>query len=232
MLINQATTALGFDLNAFAAALQVYADQYFCPVWGGAFHFVVGTQPAAGQWPMVFLDDADSPGALAYHDEQASGIPVMKVFVRTIAKDYAGQSPSVIAAQVQIAASHEFAETPPDVDCNRWANTASGQLFALEVADPVEETSFLVNGFAMSNFVFPAWFDTKGRPGARFDFLGMVKSPFSILKGGYAIVEKAGRVTQIFAKGDKDKERRFAKEDRRQHRSESRKIARVVHRVA
>jgi hypothetical protein len=40
-------------------------------------------------------------------------------------------------------------------------------------------------------------------------------------KGGYVIVKKKGKVTEVF--GSKAKEKRFAREDRVGHRSEYRK---------
>jgi hypothetical protein len=40
-------------------------------------------------------------------------------------------------------------------------------------------------------------------------------------KGGYVIIKKKGKVSQLF--GSKAKEKRFAREDRRGHRSEYRK---------
>jgi len=45
--------------------------------------------------------------------------------------------------------------------------------------------------------------------------------PFQILSGGYQIVFKGGKWTQIF--GSKAKARAFKKEDRRGHRSETRR---------
>ncbi len=47
------------------------------------------------------------------------------------------------------------------------------------------------------------------------------QTPFSMTKGGYVILKKDGQVTQEF--GSKAKEKRFATEDRRGHRSEYRK---------
>jgi rRNA processing protein Gar1 len=55
------------------------------------------------------------------------------------------------------------------------------------------------------------------------DHLGKVKKPFQMLKGGYHIIRSGGAVTEIY--GSKAKKRRFAKEDRRGHRSEFRKQA-------
>jgi hypothetical protein len=47
-----------------------------------------------------------------------------------------------------------------------------------------------------------------------------VTRPFQLLKGGYQIIFKNGKETQIF--GSKAKAKRFAKEDRRGHRSQYR----------
>ena len=74
----------------------------------------------------------------------------------------------------------------------------------------------------MSNFVHPAWFEPfKHPPGTKFDHLGLLKKPFSMTKGGYVIIKKKGKVTEVF--GSKAKEKRFAKEDRLGHRNEYRK---------
>jgi hypothetical protein len=91
-----------------------------------------------------------------------------------------------------------------------------------ELCDAVEEDEFQVDGIAMSDFVYPSFFeDWKHPAGTKFDYLGKVKKPFQMLKGGYQIIRSGGAVKQIY--GSKAKERRFAKEDRRGHRSEFRK---------
>jgi hypothetical protein len=74
----------------------------------------------------------------------------------------------------------------------------------------------------MSNFVHPSWFEPFDHPpGTKFDHLGLLKKPFTMTKGGYMIIKKKGKVSQVFA--SKAKERRFAKENRLEHRSEYRK---------
>jgi hypothetical protein len=105
---------------------------------------------------------------------------------------------------------------------NLWAEAHSGTQYAYEMCDPVEEDTFRVDGIEMSNFVYPSWFEPfKHKPGTKFDHLGLLKKPFSMTKGGYVIIRKNGRVTEKF--GSKAKRKRFAKEDRRDHRSEYRK---------
>jgi hypothetical protein len=74
----------------------------------------------------------------------------------------------------------------------------------------------------MSNFVFPSYFEPWKHPkGTKYDYLGKLKRPFQIASGGYLIVCTDCKVNQVF--GSEAKAKRFAKEDRSGHRSESRK---------
>jgi hypothetical protein len=57
----------------------------------------------------------------------------------------------------------------------------------------------------------------------QFDYLGKVTKPFQILTGGYQIIFKGGRWTQVF--GSERKKKQFEKEDRRGHRSTQRPLA-------
>jgi hypothetical protein len=61
----------------------------------------------------------------------------------------------------------------------------------------------------------------QGAPGTKYDHLGLLTEPFTMTKGGYEIVKKKGDVNEVF--GSKAKEKRFASESRRGHRSEHRK---------
>jgi hypothetical protein len=77
----------------------------------------------------------------------------------------------------------------------------------------------------MSDFVYPSYFEAFHKPGSvQFDRLKKVDRPFRILSGGYQIIFKNGKWTQIF--GSEAKRKRFALEDRRGHRSEQRKRTR------
>jgi hypothetical protein len=123
---------------------------------------------------------------------------------------------------VSVTASHELFEMVIDPIANLWAEAADGTEYAYEMSDPVEEDTFLVDGIQMSNFVHPSWFEPFKHPkGTKYDHLGLLKKPFSMIKGGYVIVKKKGKVTEVFA--SKAKEKRFEKENRRGHRSEYRK---------
>ncbi len=206
---NRASVPLGLDLSALTAALQVYIDSYLVPAWNCPATLTLTDGPVSGSWGIVFLDDADSPGALAYHTTD-DGFPLSKIFVRTVQQ--AGESLSV-------SVSHELAEMLVDPDCTLVAIRSNGDQVAYEVCDPCEETTFLVNGSQFSDFVLPAYFDDKNATGP-FDFSQVLTSPFSLHAGGYQSICKSGIWSQVF--GSLDKAARFAQEDRRGHRSEVR----------
>jgi hypothetical protein len=211
--MNLATVDLGVPFDKLTAALQKCYDDYFVPIWGYPVTLYNTKTPQPSDWRFLYIDDADTAGALGYHDITKDGQPVSKVFVKT-----------TLAAKelVSVTACHELFEMAIDPIANLWAEAEDGTQYAYEMSDPVEEDTFLVNGIAMSNFVHPAWFEPfKHLPGTKFDHLGRLTQPFSMTKGGYVIVMKKGKVKEVF--GSKAKERRFKQEDRTCHRSEYRK---------
>jgi hypothetical protein len=211
---NKATTPLGVDLNKLIDAMQAYIDDDIAPVWGTPAKLVKSTDFLKGQWAMVFLDDADQPGALAYHDLTPDGLPLAKVFVKTTLANH---------DLVSVSASHELVEMLVDPAINLMTTGPDPKtVYAYESADPVEALSYAVKGIPMSDFVYPSYFEVFHKPGSvQFDRLKKVNKPFQILSGGYQIIFKNGKWTQIY--GSASKKKNFAREDRRGHRSEERK---------
>ena len=210
---NQAKTALGVDLDKLIAAMQEYVDKHIAPVWGTPAKLVKSTNFLKDAWAVVFLDDADAPDALAYHDLTPAGLPLSKVFVRTTIQN---------GDLVSVSASHELVEMLVDPAINLMITGPNPKLvYAYESADPVEALSFKVNGIPMSDFVYPSYFENFHKAkSVKFDHLNKVKKPFEILAGGYQIIFENGKWKQIFASETKAKH--FSKEDRRGHRSEMR----------
>jgi hypothetical protein len=213
--ISKATVGLGVDFDRLVSALQKFLDAHFVPVWGTPATLVQAARPLAGAWSLVFLDDADAANALGYHDLTKNGLPLAKVFVKT----------TLAARQkVSVTACHELAEMIVDPAINLWADGPNASLYAYEMCDAVEEDEFAIDGIAMSNFVYPAYFEGfRGARSTQFDHLDLLMRPFELRKGGYALVRRGDKVTQIF--GSPAKARRFAQEDRTLHRSEYRKAA-------
>jgi hypothetical protein len=139
-----------------------------------------GCKPS--DWQFVYFDDADTAGALGYHDLTKDGQPVSKIFVKTTLQDN---------QLVSVTAAHGLFEMVIDPIANLWSEAADGTEYAYEMSDPVEEDTFLVDGIEMSNFVHPSWFEPfKHPPGTKFDHLGLLTKPFSMTKGGYVILKK------------------------------------------
>jgi len=202
---NQATVALGVDLDKLIAAIQAFVDRDVAPVWGTPARLAKSTGFVKSQWAMVFLDNADQPGALAYHDLTPDGLTLANHDL------------------VSVSASHELVEMLVDPAINLLATGPDPKtVYAYESADPVEALSYPINGIPMTDFVYPSYFENFHKPGSvQFDRLKKVNRPFQILPGGYQIIFKNGKWSQIF--GSAAKKKSFAKENRRGHRSEQRK---------
>jgi hypothetical protein len=213
---NKAKTKLPIDLDDLIAAMQTYVADFVAPVWGTPAILAKTTNFQPGAWAMVFLDDAEQAGELAVHDLTPDGLPVSRVFVKTILKNN---------SSVSIAASHELVEMLVDPAINLMTTGPDEAFYAYESADPVEadDLSFEVKGIPMSDFVYPSYFEDFHKPNSvKFDQSGQVSAPFEILQGGYQIIFKDGNWSQIFAARDESKKKAFASEDRRGHRSEQR----------
>ena len=219
-IVNGATTGLGYELTKLVAAMQTALDRFFVPVWGTPAKLEVFANKKSipkGAWPFIFLDHADVPDALGYHDLTKTGVPVTFVFVKTTIDD---------GGDVAVTASHELWEVLVDPAIQLWAENAEGTLWAYEAADAVEETDFLVDDVRISNFVYPSFFESFRKPkSTKFDHLGLVDRPFKLLKGGYTLLREGKKVTHIF--GSKEKEVRFGNEARKLHRSEDRGVPMV-----
>jgi hypothetical protein len=212
-VINKSTVPMGVDFDKLIAAMQEYLTMHVAPVWGNSVTLAKASDFIKGSWAMVFYDDADVAGALAYHDLTPDGLPLSKVFVRTCLR---------YKESVSVAASHELVESVVDPSVNMMTvGFDQRSCYAYESADPVESESFPVQGIPMSDFVYPSYFETfHAANSVKFDHLSKVTAPFQLLPGGYQIVFKNGRWTNIF--GSVDKEVAFYKEDRRGHRDETR----------
>ena len=219
--INKATVDLGVQFDKLTAALQKCFDQHFLPIWGYPVKLYNTTVANPTDWLFVYCDNADTAGALGYHDLTKDGQPVSKVFVKTTQAE--GQL-------VSVTACHELFEMAIDPIANLWAAEKNNTEYAYEMSDPVEEDIFDHDGIQMSNFVYPSWFEPfKHPPETKYDHLGLLTKPFSMTKGGYMTIKKGKKVKEVF--GSKAKEKRFAKENRRGHRSEYRKAhgLRIAH---
>jgi hypothetical protein len=168
-------------------------------------------QVPAGAWWLVWLNDTDQADALAYHDLTDEGLPLSKVFVRTIQGDNASLS---------VAATHELCEMAIDPTLNLAAQDQAGTFWAYEIADPVENDQYAyeIDGVMVTNFVLPSWFGFKSAK-APFDFKHHCTDAFQILTGGFAQKFTQDGWIQITKKATSHRAAHPAEGSRRERRS-------------
>jgi hypothetical protein len=181
-VINESTAISDDAVKAMIPAFEQQWNKDLAGVWGvdqAAFAFVPkGATPAAGSWWAVFLDDSNQAGALAYHDLTNEGLPISKIFVKTILADHASLS---------VGATHELCEMAVDPWLNSAYQDPQGVFWAGEVCDPVEDDKYGydIGGVLVTDFVTPNWFAHAHAQGP-IDFKGHAHAPFQVLSGGYA----------------------------------------------
>ena len=157
-VINESTSISDADVLKMLPAFTHQWNKDLQPVWGvddAVFHFVSKNQaPAAGTWWVVFLDNSDQAGALAYHDLTNEGLPLSKVFVKTLVAD---------KASISVGATHEICEMAVDPWLNSAYQDLHGIFWAGEVCDPVEadQYGYHIGGTLVTDFVTPNWFAHK-----------------------------------------------------------------------
>ena len=181
-VINESTVFADADVQAMLPAFDQQWNKDLEPIWGvepATFALLPqGQAPAAGTWWVVFLDDSDQANALAYHDLTNDGLPISKVFVKTIQADN---------ASVSVGATHEICEMAVDPWLNSAYQDPQGVFWAGEVCDPVEDGQYgySIGTILVTDFVTPNWF-AHAHAQALMDLKGHANAPFQVLSGGYA----------------------------------------------
>jgi predicted chitinase len=183
-LVSQSNLIPRGDVSKVAAAIQKQATRDLSPIWS-----VSATVDAfdnlddvpIGYWPLVAMDDINTPGAAGIHE------------------DNNGQPFALISASADLdvwslTASHEAMEMLVDPFGRRMvagdALPDSSQVrvsYLVEVCDPCESAEFAYssNGIRVSDFYTPRYFDPTSADGVQYSFTGAMKGPRQILNGGY-----------------------------------------------
>ncbi len=172
-------------LAACAVALQTQVNRDLVPTWS-VRSIQIQSDPSLPvpnfAWTLVLLDDADQAGALGYHQLTPFGLPQGRVFVRTAQQ---------AGVAWQSVASHELLE----MLCDPWVNlemqTGDQQFMAVEICDPVEGDTYLIDGVPVSDFVTPPWFVGLLPPPAPprpFDQLALVTAKQTLRPQGYVSI--------------------------------------------
>lgn len=180
---NLSTFVTDKAVAAAMPAFQTATTRDYAPVWKTDARLVfIGHRAAPdGAIVVTLLDRSDIKDALAYHMVK-DGVPAARVFVGT--SRYFGYSWTV-------GFTHELFEMLADPVLVSLAQGWDMVTWSQEVADAVESDldGYTIPGgdgrpVRISDFVTPAWYDSRTRGG--YDFRNHVDVAEKVLPGGYA----------------------------------------------
>ena len=184
-VLNHSATVTDDEVRTAVAALQTQVHRDFAPAWGidaELTYVAKGSDPPPGSWWLVVQDESDYGGAVAYHTLTSEGLPQVKI---------AAVNAKQAGWEWTMAASHDLMEMLANPMLNLTVfvpadNGTTGKLYVREICDPVSspEYSYKIDGVAVSNFVFPSWFESFRKPGSsQFDYGNHLTAPFELGRG-------------------------------------------------
>lgn len=215
-IINKSTLVSNAEVQIMTAAIQIQLDLHFLPAWNlktATVQFYSNVKNIPGYaWVVSILDNATQAGALGYHEENNDTINAF-IFAEPVLSNGGAilQFDPVNSTQYTVSAtlSHEILEMVKDTYTNSFCvgpQVPAGNLYCLEVCDPVESLSYsvVVDGYqvSVSNFIYPSWInpDATLAKNAPFDYLKQLSSPFTMASGGYIIIATFNNEGQLTAK--------------------------------
>jgi hypothetical protein len=208
-VVNHSHHVRDRELTRVVAALQKQVDRDFFPLWGWRANLVITKRAPKRAMSIILLNapGEDDEGADGYHF--IDGVPITYVFTC----DEQGRP----AEDYPATMSHEVLEMIADPGVNLFAQgyyvTKAGRqvdaFIPYEVCDPVQENYYELDGFRMSDFVVPEWFEVEREPNSmRFNFMNSISAPFQLAPGGYTDAVVGTRIrTQWGVKANKKRRR-------------------------
>lgn len=214
-VINESTMVTNSQINVMCQAIQIQLNLHVLPAWNmksGTITFYTDKTKVPGYaWVISMLDNSTQAGALGYHSEDNDKVDAFIFAAPVLQNDgtvmvFDPKNPSQYTVSATL--SHEVCEMVGDRYANGFSQgpqIAQGDTYAQELCDPVENDSYGITvgttNVAVSNFVFPSWFNPEATIAlnAPFDYLNKLKAPFTMDAGGYMIVATLGNEGQVTA---------------------------------
>lgn len=214
-VINESTKITNDQVNIMCQAIQIQLNLHVLPAWNiksGTIKYYNNKNQIPGYaWVVSILDNPTQPGALGYHSEDNDVVDAF-IFVDPILQnggtvlEFDTNNPNQYTVSATL--SHEVCEMVGDRYANGFSQgpqVAQGNMYAQELCDPVENDSYGIkvgtNNVAVSNFIFPSWFNPEAQlpQNAPFDYLHKLTGPYTMDAGGYMIVATLNNEGQITA---------------------------------
>jgi hypothetical protein len=182
--------AFNSQLTVVASSLQTQVTRDFGPVWGvsAVVSAFLNLEDVPPQYFPVILTTEDLPGdhhgfhiatdgrpfALVHLDDtwSLSASHELLEMVLDPNGDLTVSGPSIADEAVKTTPIEDYVEQGT-VD------------YLVEPCDPVESSTYEINGVTVSDFVTPSFYDEYSAAGRQYSFLGSVTEPFQMLAAGY-----------------------------------------------
>lgn len=206
---NESTLVSNNEALLMCQAVQIQFNLHACPAYNvkptTVTFYPDKTKIPGYAWVISILDTPDVANALGYHNETA-GRPNGFVFCAPILNNGGGvlNGKDTTVTTVSSVLSHEALELNFDRFCSTYCDNGIVS-WALEVSDPCQDLSYVINvngtEVFVSDFVFPSFFNPQATSANEpFDYMNKLTAPFTITRGGYSIQRKSGpgSETQVF----------------------------------
>jgi hypothetical protein len=165
---------------------------HFAEAWGTATWDLTRDLNRQG-FSIVLRDYSSDPEAVASH-WRVGGKPYATVYARDVLRMENGswlEGSNSVSASV----SHEVVELLADPLACYYVDGQDNWMYALEVADPVQDDHYNIDGIAVSNFTYPDYWNlwARKRRGHPLDHMRKVTRPFEVREGGYLVRYKGQR---------------------------------------
>ena len=141
-------------LAACAVAFQIQLNRDVSAQYGGQYTVRAGatsTDIRPGEAVYALLDTVPAEGAIAYHDDNGTDVPVA----------FQALSLCNTLDDISSAISHELCESAGDDACNIFADDLNGFSFAFELSDAIELNGYRIGTIFVSDFLLPSFFEPK-----------------------------------------------------------------------
>jgi len=178
--------------NAIAKQLRDFAN-----AWGSAT-WELTRQLNRQRFRIVLRDYSSDKDAIAEH-WRLGGHPTATVYARDVLRLENG-SWIEGANSVSASVSHEVVELLADPVACYYVDGLDDWMYALEVADPVQNDYYDIDGVAVSNFTFPDYWNPWAKKTRlhRLDQMGKVSRPFEVRDGGYLVRYRGRRRSFVY----------------------------------
>jgi hypothetical protein len=211
MRLTVANISTAIAAGEFAAALRAIEHQVrsdFQPEWSVAATLSgVALDLAAADAPIQDHGDAviyvgersqdPTTGvdeAIGYHDTNHRDVPYGFVFLDVCARQHEVWTTTLSHEVLELLADPRAEKSVPGVHPKIPGRPVR---FDLEVCDPTQGDSYLVDGVRVSNFVGRSYFGLVGGSG-RTNFLGLELAPFGVRRNGYVQYEDGKKAHQVY----------------------------------